>query len=163
MILWLPVFFAALVLLVWALPFADPLRDNVNRFRDVFDGFVVLLALFLAATQCLLLGYNLGWVSTVTVAILVLVGVLLIATGYILYVSEPNWFIGFRTPWTLSSPVVWKRVNRVAGIFFALFGLLITVSSIFSTMLALYEIFALLAVVILLAVWSYVLYVNEHR
>jgi uncharacterized membrane protein len=28
---------------------------------------------------------------------------------------RPSWFIGIRTPWTLSSDVVWRRTHRLAG------------------------------------------------
>jgi uncharacterized membrane protein len=28
---------------------------------------------------------------------------------------RPNFFVGIRTPWTISSDVVWRRTHRVAG------------------------------------------------
>ncbi|MDN5358294.1 MAG: hypothetical protein PWP76_137 [Candidatus Diapherotrites archaeon] len=161
-ILWFPVAYAVLVFIVWGLPFIDPLRRNVEKFRKVYDWFVVGLAVFLAVVQVFVLGYNLGWFSDVTIPILILVSVLMIGAGYIMYVSEPNWFVGFRTPWTLSSPEVWKRVNRAAGILFAAFGVAMLITAFISAKFFMYLILALLAAIVVLWIWSYVLYQKLH-
>lgn len=44
-----------------------------------------------------------------------LAGVLLILIGGVLGKIRPNWFVGVRTPWTLSSKTSWVRTHRVAG------------------------------------------------
>jgi uncharacterized membrane protein len=53
------------------------------------------------------------------------VGLLLAFLGNYLTRVEPNWFIGVRTPWTLSSDAVWRRVHRTAGWLFVIGGLVI--------------------------------------
>lgn len=40
---------------------------------------------------------------------------------------QPNWFIGFRTPWTLSSKESWVRTHRLGGQLGVPTGLLIIV------------------------------------
>jgi len=58
-------------------------------------------------------------------AIVVLVGLFLGFMGNYLTTVPPNYFVGIRTPWTLESPTVWARTNRVCGILFCLAGLLV--------------------------------------
>jgi len=40
------------------------------------------------------------------------VGLLFAFLGNYLTRIEPNWFIGIRTPWTLSSDAVWRKTHR---------------------------------------------------
>jgi uncharacterized membrane protein len=49
-------------------------------------------------------------------------GILFIALGNVLPRVEPNWFVGIRTPWTLSSDTVWRRTHRTGGWTFLLGG-----------------------------------------
>jgi uncharacterized membrane protein len=45
--------------------------------------------------------------------------------------ARPNWFIGIRTPWTMSSPEVWRRTHRVGSVLFIILGGLSLVSVLF--------------------------------
>ena len=42
-------------------------------------------------------------------------GVLFIIKGNYLPKTRSNWFLGVRTPWTLSSDVTWEKTHRLAG------------------------------------------------
>jgi uncharacterized membrane protein len=53
-----------------------------------------------------------------------IVGGLFIVLGNLFGKLRPNWFIGIRTPWTLSSKLSWDRTHRAGGWMFILFGLL---------------------------------------
>jgi len=35
---------------------------------------------------------------------------------------EPNWFVGIRTPWTLSSDTVWRKTHRTGGLLMVIAG-----------------------------------------
>jgi uncharacterized membrane protein len=35
---------------------------------------------------------------------------------------QPNWFVGVRTPWTLSSKLSWTKTHRLAGWLFVAMG-----------------------------------------
>jgi uncharacterized membrane protein len=41
-----------------------------------------------------------------------------------------NFFVGIRTPWTLSSDAVWERTHRLAGWLFMLGGLVAIVATL---------------------------------
>ncbi len=51
------------------------------------------------------------------------------------YMSEikTNWFLGIRTPWTLSSDKVWERTHHVGGKIFMVCGLIMALTGFFPT------------------------------
>ena len=46
---------------------------------------------------------------------------------------RPNWFVGVRTPWTLSSKMSWNKTHRLAGWMLMLMGLLLAALAVFRT------------------------------
>ncbi len=46
---------------------------------------------------------------------------------------RPNWFIGVRTPWTLSSKMSWNKTHRLAGWLFILMALLMLAAGLIRT------------------------------
>jgi uncharacterized membrane protein len=56
-------------------------------------------------------------------AVPVLIGGLFIAIGATMGKLRPNWFLGLRTPWTLSSKTAWVRTHRIGGWLFILLGM----------------------------------------
>lgn len=65
--------------------------------------------------------------------------------------SRRNWFVGVRTPWTLSSDAVWSDVNTKTGRLFKIAALSPIVAMIAP---APYSIFVAIAPVVLVALWS---------
>lgn len=49
-------------------------------------------------------------------------GVLFLCSGILIEKSKRNWFIGIRTPWTLSSDKVWKKTQDIGGKLFKVSG-----------------------------------------
>jgi len=45
----------------------------------------------------------------------VLLGGLFVVLGNVMGKLRPNWLVGVRTPWTLSSKLSWNRTHRLAG------------------------------------------------
>jgi len=64
------------------------------------------------------------------------VGMLLIVIGNIMPRTRPNWFVGIRTPWTLSSDRVWERTHRFGGQLLVAAGALTVLVGIFAPELA---------------------------
>jgi uncharacterized membrane protein len=91
------------------------------------------------------------------------IGLLLILLGNYFGQVEPNWFLGIRTPWTLSSDTVWRKTHRTGAWLFVAGGLLM-VACTFLERTAVYVVFgmtiALVAVVPI--VLSYVLWRREQ-
>ena len=58
-------------------------------------------------------------------------GILFMMIGNYLSKTRSNFFIGIRTPWTLSSDAVWQKTHRLAGKLFMLSGLTIVIFCLF--------------------------------
>jgi uncharacterized membrane protein len=78
---------------------------------------------------------------------------------------QPTWFfIGIRTPWTLSSETVWRRTQRTASWLLVLVGVVTLVGSLVALRLASALVMpALLVVALVLVVQSYVLWRKEQQ
>ena len=88
-------------------------------------------------------------------------GLMFILLGNILPKMPSNFFIGIRTPWTLSSEYVWRKTHKVGGLCFVLSGLLmIFIPAIWgNNSIALTIMFILFMILILYSVlYSFILY-----
>ncbi|MGH7460376.1 MAG: SdpI family protein [Longimicrobiales bacterium] len=96
-------------------PRIDPRKANYERFRGTYDFLVNSLITMFVLFHVVVLGNALGWPLPLTRIVPALIGLFLIAIGNVLPRARSNWWIGVRTPWTLSSEHVWARTNRLAG------------------------------------------------
>lgn len=111
----LPAIMAVLLLVKSALPAMDPFRKNVEGFREAFDAFWIALFAFLTYAFGLALAENLGFPPDISLALPPALAALLYALGHLLPQTRRNWFMGIRTPWTLSSDAVWAQTHAVGG------------------------------------------------
>jgi uncharacterized membrane protein len=73
-----------------------------------------------------------------------------------------NFFVGIRTPWTLTSDVVWERTHRFAGWLFVLAGAVWIVGGLLRASPAVLVV-AVLVAMLVPAVYSYFLYRRVER
>jgi uncharacterized membrane protein len=84
------------------------------------------------------------------------VGIFIAIMGVLLPRAHPNWFVGFRTPWTLTSDLSWERTHKVGGALFIALGLLIVASTFIAPERAIWVlVVAALGVVAFLFIYSY--------
>jgi uncharacterized membrane protein len=118
-------------LLLIFIPMIDPLRANVDKFRRTYHWAVLGFAVYFTYLHVLILLAGLGVNFNMTTALIPAFGLLFIGLGFLLERTQPNWFIGIRTPWTLSSPVVWEKTHKIGGKLFKLGGLVALVGIFF--------------------------------
>jgi uncharacterized membrane protein len=120
---------------VWALfrvlPAIDPRGANYAKFGGAFEAIIDSLMLFLLGLHIVLLRAALGHPVQMERIVPFGVGVLLIVIGNLLPRARPNWFVGIRTPWTLSSDRVWEKTHRLGGRLFVAGGFLIAIAALF--------------------------------
>lgn len=121
-----------LSLAIWgvlrAVPFLDPRRMNIEKFRDTYDVVIIVVVAMLAGIHFLTLGAALGWPIPIARYVPVAVGAMLVILGNLLPRFRSNFFLGIRTPWTLSSDRVWERTHRFGGYVMAVAGVLVAAS-----------------------------------
>jgi uncharacterized membrane protein len=145
------------------IPAIDPLRANIAQFRGSFNAFIALLMVFLLYLHALTLLWNLGVHNfRMSTALLPGLGVLFMFIGVLLRQAKRNWFIGIRTPWTLSSDRVWDQTHRVGAVLFALSGVLAVLAGAFPGEVAWWLVIGpVLGSSLFLVVYSYVLWRQE--
>jgi len=127
-LLLLPMLALGTYLLMRFLPRIDPGRANYVAFRTVYTIFrFATLVVFAVVYTVVHLSIRGRAVHFETVPPLI-IGALFILIGAISGKLRPNWFIGIRTPWTLSSKRSWVRTHRAGGWLFILLGVTILVS-----------------------------------
>jgi uncharacterized membrane protein len=159
----MPLITLGMFLLFLVIPNVDPLKANIAQFRDAFNLFIVLIVGFMIYVHTLTLLWNLGYTRFgLGRAIMPALGVLFIFLGYMLRRAKRNFFIGIRTPWTLSSDRVWDETHRIGAMLFTISGILSLLGSFFGGMTALVMIMVpLLGSTLFLVIYSYVLYRRE--
>ena len=148
-----------------ALPNMDPLKANIASFRGAFNLFIVLITLFLLYIHGLTLAWSLGYQSfKMSTMMLPFMGILFIFIGYLLKQAKRNFFIGIRTPWTLSSDTVWDKTHQLGSVLFMVSGALAFFGSFFGGMVAFWLLFVpLMGSTLVLMIYSYILYRNETK
>jgi uncharacterized membrane protein len=146
------------------LPKMDPRRENYAKFLDSYWLIANAILVFSGVAHALILANGLGYTVKVDRLLPVGVGLLLAFLGNYLTRIEPNWFIGIRTPWTLSSDAVWRRVHRTAGWLFAIGGLVIAAGA-FAPRSAFVPLFTITIVIAagIPVVQSYILWRREQH
>jgi len=120
----IPIIMIAMVGLFAVLPRIDPYKKNYEKFRDYYEGFILLFILFMLAVQAQIILWSIGYQISPNLTFPFLIGSLFIYIGFLLGHAEQNWFVGIRTPWTLSSETVWKKTHELGGKLFKIAGII---------------------------------------
>lgn len=152
----LPVIMVGLFLLYAAIPWIDPLKTNIESFRKHYNLFWIFIFGFFFYIFALTLGWNLGWRFDFTAFIMPAVAGLFYFIGAVLEKSKRNWFMGIRTPWTLSSDVVWEKTHKFGGKLFKISGIISLGGLIFGGTIAIIAIIgSALLITLITTVYSY--------
>jgi uncharacterized membrane protein len=158
-----PVVMLATTLLMLGLPLIDPLRANIEKFRPTYHLFIVTFNVYFLYLHILTVIWNLGVHYDLNLALVPAMAVLFFLIGLLLGRAKRNWFIGIRTPWTLSSDDVWERTHQRGALLFKIAAVVILFGLVFPNMLLLVMLVPVLLIVIYLVVYSYVLYRQSQR
>ncbi|HKV70441.1 MAG TPA: SdpI family protein [Gemmatimonadales bacterium] len=161
--LFAPGLIVLLTLLFQVLPLLDPRRQNYEKFIHTYWVIANSVGLFVGVAHVLVIGNALGYPVAVSRIVPLGLGILFIALGNVLPRVEPNWFVGIRTPWTLSSDTVRRRTHRTGGWTFFLGGCALLVEGM--TPLRAYwpaMIVTIAAAVLIPVIQSYVLWKGEQ-
>ena len=147
------------------IPNIDPLKANIAKFRPTFNLFIALIVAFMLYMHGLTFFWNLGFQNfKMSAAMLPFLGILFIFIGYMLRQAKRNWFIGIRTPWTLSSDSVWDKTHQLGSILFMVSGAFAIFGGLFGGMIAFWLLFVpLIGSTLFLVIYSYILYRDETR
>jgi uncharacterized membrane protein len=121
----IPVVILVMTGLFNALPRLDPRRENYTKFIGTYWLIANAVIVFILLAHGMIIATGLGYSVQIDRLMPIGVGVLFIVLGNYLTRVEPNWFVGIRTPWTLSSDTVWRKTHRTGGWLMVIGGFLI--------------------------------------
>jgi uncharacterized membrane protein len=151
-----PLIASGLYGLLRVLPKLDPRQVNYRQFAGPYAVIRCALMAFLAVVHASLLLAALGRPIPIGTIVPALVGTLLIIIGAFMPRIKSNWFVGVRTPWTLSSELSWTKTHRLAAWLLPLSGVAILLAGFLRTQWAVYTMLgALLGSAVGLVVYSY--------
>ncbi len=161
----MPIISLGMLALFLLLPNIDPLKTNIAKFREFFNAFIVLFLAFMLYMHFVTISWNLGYKNfKMSAAMLPAMGLLFMYAGLMLRKAKRNWFIGIRTPWTLSSDMVWDETHRIGSILFFVSGVLALIGGFVGGFAAfLLILIPLMGSTIFLVVYSYILYQHEIK
>lgn len=160
----LPVLIIAVYLFMSALPYLDPKKERYKEFAGAYLGFRLVFILLFLALEIITGLYNLGYTINVSIAVSWLIGLLMFYIGWLMPRIKSNWFIGIRTPWTLSSESVWNKTHAFGRWLFIVFGICLILMPYLPETWAI-VIFILGILILLLGSfgYSYWLYYQENK
>lgn len=140
------------------LPWLDPLGENVAEFQDAYDLVAVTTVGVIAYVQVVIVTWNLGYAFSVVQATVPVLAVTYYVVGVVVERAEQNWFVGIRTPWTLSNEEVWQVTHERTAVLFKLAGLVALLAFPFPGWFVLLAVGPVLAAALVATVYSFVVY-----
>ncbi|MEO0091849.1 MAG: DUF1648 domain-containing protein [candidate division WOR-3 bacterium] len=159
----MPFVLLAMFLLFILIPRIDPLKANIEKFRKYYDWFIILLFLFMIFLQTFIILWSLGTKIRPQIAFTIGLGILFFYIGFLLENTKRNWFIGIRTPWTLSSDAVWDKTHKLGGKLFKVIGIVALIGILFRKYAFWFVIVPPVVISVCLLIFSYIKYRTESK
>lgn len=124
-VLYEPVIMLVIILLWHALWRIDPKKKNYDSFWSTYRYIGGVIVVCIGIIYATVLGHTLNILSIRFAPSAY--GIMFMLIANVSTRLQPNWWIGFRTPWTLSSTESWIRTHRLGGQLGIPLGLLIII------------------------------------
>ncbi len=151
----IPVMMLIIALVFTAIPRIDPLKENINKFIEYYYWFAIMCQMFLTAIFVFVLLWNLGIRVKINFFLGPAFALLVFFMGVLIEKTKRNFFIGIRTPWTLSSDEVWEKTHKFAGTLIKAFSPLCVLSIFFEQNSFYFIMVAILLPLLIATVYSY--------
>ena len=146
-----------------AIPLIDPLKKNIAKFKKQYDTFIFIIILFIFYIHVLLLFWNFGFKFNMIQLMSPAFAILFYYMGNLISKSKRNWFIGIRTPWTLSSDYVWKKTHELGGKLIKVAGIISLAGIFLPQYEILFIIIPIITFMLFSVIYSYIIYSKEKK
>ncbi|MFA6268736.1 MAG: SdpI family protein [archaeon] len=153
-----PLLMIIIGLVLYFIPKLDPLKENILDFRKDYNKFIAVIMGFMLYIHAITLGINLGLNINIGQVLSPAFAALIYFTGSMISKAKRNYFIGIRTPWTLSNDKVWASTHTIGGKLFKGAGILCLTGLLFPD----FAFFFILAPIIIASIWAIVYSYKEY-
>lgn len=160
-----PLIMLAIAVMIPILPKIDPRGRNYEKFGKSYLTMMYAVITVMFFIHIFALGSALGMNVPLRRLVPAALGALFIVMGNVLPRVRPNWMMGIRTPWTLSSDRVWERTHRVGGYLMTGLGVLLVLAAALAPIVATFVLIIGGVVIVALGtlIYSYVAWRQEKR
>jgi immunity protein, SdpI family len=155
----MPILSSFLLLLFVYLPKIDPYKKNFNQFQKYYQNFINLIFVFFFYLYLITIFWNLGFHFNMIQILSPAFASLFYYAGVLMSHTKRNWFVGIRTPWTISNKEVWEKTHKIGGKLFKLTGLI----SLLSLFLPQFSIFFIIIPVITTTIFVFIYSYLEYQ
>jgi len=127
----IPAVQAFVLLMFSALRFLEPRQANLEASMKAVKAMALGITGILALVQALIIGSAFGLTLMGPKMLIAGMGLMFAVMGNYFGKLKSSFFIGIRTPWTLSSDTVWRKTHRLGGKLFMLAGVVMFVAAPF--------------------------------
>lgn len=152
----LPFISVALFLFFELIPIIDPHKKNIAKFRKDYNKFILIIILFLFYLYLLTILWNVNVKFNLIQLLVPAFAAIFYSTGVLIKSAKRNWFIGIRTPWTLSNERVWNKTHKIGAKLFKISGIISLVGIIIPSYGIFFILIPVLASSIYLVIYSYI-------
>lgn len=159
-----PLLSLGIYLLMLAAPYIDPRGSNYEKFKGSYQlikclVMVLLLFIYICASLAAIgVRINIALVASVGISFLFIV------LGNVMGRIRFNYFVGIRTPWTLSNEEVWRKTHRFGGPVWVVGGVVSLLVAVLSGGAAIWAIVVITCVIAFIPIlYSYLVFRNIHK
>ncbi|MDI6605051.1 MAG: SdpI family protein [Thermoanaerobacteraceae bacterium] len=145
-------------------PKIDPKKVNYIKFIGAYRMIRAVLVIILSALYFAAISFALGYNIDMNRIGSLIIPIILIAFGSVMGRLRHNYFVGIRTPWTLSDEEVWDKTHRMGGKLWLITGIIALFASFFNATWAAVLMFVLLIIAVIVPVlYSYIIFKNKGK
>jgi uncharacterized membrane protein len=122
-LLLMPLIAAGIYLMLIVLPAIDPRKENYQRMANTYSVIRMAIVVYMSVFSVVLTLVARGAALKIALIVPVMVGALFVILGNYFGKLRQTWFVGIRTPWTLSSTLSWNKTHALGGKIFIGFGI----------------------------------------
>ena len=157
--LWGSLFFPILMIVIniifFVIPKIDPNKENIEKFKETFNEFIIVFNLFMLYIYSLTVVWNMGREFNMTIAIIPALGFLFYFLGSLIGKAKRNYMIGIRLPWTLASDDNWDKTHKKGERVFKIIGIVTLIGVFFSDYAMWFLLIPLIIGITYLTLYSY--------
>ncbi len=117
---------AGTYLLITNLPKIDP-KKTAGQSPELYHKIAIVLVVFLCALNIVIIYSSVSGSFKMSKLLIPLLGLMITLLGNYMHSIKPNYFVGFRTPWTLENEDNWRKTHQLVGKLWVPGGILITI------------------------------------
>ncbi|MCY8858354.1 SdpI family protein [Bacillus atrophaeus] len=157
--------FIGIMIIQYILMVIIPKIDSKNNYKTFMRPYMAIFNTMFAVLfiiNLITISTGLGYDLPIPYLGSFVLGAIFMVFGNFIQKVKPNFFLGIRTPWTLSNERVWKDTHRVSSKLFVLAGVIIMLTAFFPSTYKESIIFtAAIGCIILSIVSSYFIYQRQ--